>query len=194
MMKTFEEIKVLLREKSGKKLQTFTVLTALLIACIVFISVLLLNSYSKLKLLDQYIREVPVIVEDREEELYTRSAVFEEDVIARGELGVKVFQEETDLSAEEKLEKIITQKWIANFPEGKNAWAEFRRTGYPRLFPVLKNDSQGEISTEDRVRRLPFPTSEERDNPAGYAEALKLLGGPDNGATRVFWDIKKGNF
>ena len=97
-------------------------------------------------------------------------------------------------SNEEKLERIITQKWIANFPEGKNAWAEFRRTGYPRLFPVLKNDSQGEISTEDRVRRLPFPTSEQSDNPAGYSQAVDLLGGPDTGATRVFWDVKTGNF
>ena len=37
---------------------------------------------------------------------------------------------------ETKLEKIITQKWIAMFPEGCEAWAEQRRTGYPRLFPV----------------------------------------------------------
>lgn len=33
---------------------------------------------------------------------------------------------------EEKLERIITQKWIAMFPNGQEAWSEFRRTGYPR--------------------------------------------------------------
>ena len=36
---------------------------------------------------------------------------------------------------EEQLEQIITQKWIAMFPDGQEAWSEFRRTGYPRIFP-----------------------------------------------------------
>ena len=95
---------------------------------------------------------------------------------------------------EERLEKIITQKWIAGFPEGKNAWAEWRRTGYPKLFPVLKNDSQGVVTTEFGVRRLPFTLEELSNNPEGYAAAVQLLGGPDNGGTRLFWDVNKGNF
>lgn len=95
---------------------------------------------------------------------------------------------------EERLEKIITQKWIAGFPEGKNAWAEWRRTGYPKLFPVLKNDSQGLITTQFGVRRLPFTLDELSNNPEGYAAAVQLLGGPDNGGTRLFWDVNKGNF
>jgi len=97
-------------------------------------------------------------------------------------------------SSELKLEKIITQKWIAVFPEGMNGWAEWRRTGYPKLFPILKNDSQGVIPTELGVRRLQFTVSEKSDNPEGYANAVKLLGGPDTGATRVFWDMNKSNF
>jgi len=97
-------------------------------------------------------------------------------------------------SNELKLEKIITQKWIAGFPEGMNAWAEWRRTGYPKLFPIIKNDSQGVIPTELGVRRLPFTINERTDNPEGYAKAVQMLGGPDNGATRVFWDINKSNF
>ena len=28
---------------------------------------------------------------------------------------------------EEQLEQIITQKWIAMFPDGQEAWSEFRR-------------------------------------------------------------------
>lgn len=97
-------------------------------------------------------------------------------------------------SDEERLEKIITKKWIAGFPEGKNAWAEWRRTGYPKLFPVLKNDSQGLVTTEFGVRRLPFTLDELSNNPEGYAAAVQLLGGPDNGGTRLFWDVNKGNF
>ena len=34
---------------------------------------------------------------------------------------------------EEQLEKIITQKWIACWPEGMEAWTEQRRTGHPKL-------------------------------------------------------------
>jgi len=95
---------------------------------------------------------------------------------------------------EERLEKIITQKWIAGFPEGMNAWAELRRTGYPKQFPIITNASQGTISTELGVRRLPFTINERSDNADGYAKAVQSLGGPDNGATRVFWDMNKSNF
>jgi len=97
-------------------------------------------------------------------------------------------------SNEVKLEKIITQKWIAGFPEGINAWAEWRRTGYPKLFPIIKNDSQGAISTEGGVRRLPFSSAEKSGNAEGYADAVQKLGGADTGATRIFWDVDKGNF
>lgn len=96
-------------------------------------------------------------------------------------------------SDEERLEKIITQKWIAGFPEGKNAWAEWRRTGYPKLFPIRQNNSQGVIPTELGVRRIPFIQHEITNNPEGYAQAVQLLGGLDNGATRIFWDVDKGN-
>jgi hypothetical protein len=96
-------------------------------------------------------------------------------------------------SDEERLEKIITQKWIAGFPEGMNAWAEWRRTGYPKLFPILQNDSQGTIPTNLGVRRLTYTLGEQRNNPNGYAQAVSLLGGPDTGATRLFWDIDKPN-
>lgn len=97
-------------------------------------------------------------------------------------------------SNEVKLEKIITQKWIAGFPEGINAWAEWRRTGYPKLFPIVKNDSQGAIPTELGVRRLPFSSAEKSGNAAGYADAVQKLKGADTGATRIFWDIDKANF
>jgi hypothetical protein len=94
---------------------------------------------------------------------------------------------------EERLEKIITQKWISGFPEGMNAWAEWRRTGYPKLFPILQNDSQGDIPTALGVRRLTYTLSEQRNNPTGYQQAVQLLGGADSGATRIFWDIDKPN-
>ncbi len=90
---------------------------------------------------------------------------------------------------EKQLQQIITQKWIAMFPDGMEAWAEHRRTGYPKLFPVMQNDSNGAISTEGFVRRIPFPVGEYRTNPTEVAKAVSLLGGPDTGGTKLFWDI-----
>ena len=92
------------------------------------------------------------------------------------------------------LEKIITQKWIATYPDGQEAWSEFRRTGYPKLFRISNNKSGGVISTELGVRRLPFALSEVTNNPAGVESGKAVLGGPDNGATRLWWDVNKGNF
>jgi hypothetical protein len=86
------------------------------------------------------------------------------------------------------LQKIITQKWIAMYPEGEEAWAEFRRTLYPTLFPVIVNNSGGSISTSEFIRRLPFASDEYTTNPAGTQAAITLLGGPDNGGTPLWWD------
>lgn len=61
-------------------------------------------------------------------------------------------------SPKTKLERIITQKWLALYPEGCEAWAEQRRTGYPKLFKVVVNNSGKEnaISTEEMIRRVFF--------------------------------------
>jgi hypothetical protein len=93
------------------------------------------------------------------------------------------------------LERIITQKWIAIFPEGQEAWTEFRRTGYPKLFPVVNNNSNGTISTDIQVRRLAYPASEYNGtNLAEIQKGLQFLAGPDNGGTRVWWDVNGPNF
>lgn len=43
-------------------------------------------------------------------------------------------------SKETKLEKIITQKYIASFPYSYESWVDLRRTGYPKLFPILNTE------------------------------------------------------
>ncbi|WP_259069587.1 SusD/RagB family nutrient-binding outer membrane lipoprotein [Mucilaginibacter sp. X4EP1] len=96
-------------------------------------------------------------------------------------------------SNELNLERIITQKWLAMFPYGGwEAWTEYRRTGYPRLFPVVVNNSGGTISTDLQIRRIAYPSSEYTNNAAGVAGGVSLLGGPDNGGTPVWWDTNKG--
>lgn len=92
-------------------------------------------------------------------------------------------------SNERKLERIITQKWLALYPDGPEAWAEQRRTGYPVLFKVRKNDSGGLINTDQMIRRIPF-TNDTKNSTFNYAQAVQQLGGPDNGATKLWWDKK----
>ncbi len=95
---------------------------------------------------------------------------------------------------EENLERIITQKWIAMFPDGQEAWSEFRRTGYPKIFPVVSNQSGGTIDTDIQIRRIPFVDSERSTNAAGVDNAVTLLGGADDGGTRLWWDTGGPNF
>ena len=98
---------------------------------------------------------------------------------------------DSEADKEIKLERIITQKWIAMFPEGCEAWAEQRRTGYPRLFPVRYNHSQnGCIDTEIMVRRLNFPGTLQTEDPDQYLALVETLGDPDDGGTRLWWDVE----
>jgi len=92
---------------------------------------------------------------------------------------------------ERNLERIITQKWIAIFPLCVEAWSEFRRTGYPKLIPVVENKSGGTIDSNIMPRRLWYPPIEYSENSANISSAVtNLLGGPDNGGTRLWWDKK----
>lgn len=96
---------------------------------------------------------------------------------------------------EKKLQRIITQKWIANFPLSCEAWAEFRRTGYPKLFPNRVNKSNGDIDTNEQVRRLLYSDNESNTNNAEYQKGIGLLNqensgsiSGDKGGTHVWWD------
>lgn len=92
---------------------------------------------------------------------------------------------------EENLEKIITQKWIAIFPLGLEAWAEHRRTGYPKLLPSYKNDDPKQsVDVTIGIRRLPYPSEEYSIDKEHILEAVQLLGGPDAGGTPLWWDVK----
>lgn len=94
---------------------------------------------------------------------------------------------------EEKLEKIMIQKWIALYPNGQEAWSEYRRTGYPKLHSVVTNYSNGEVDSEVGIRRMRFPTnkSTSAEDITNLESARKLLrGGLDKAGTRLWWDNK----
>ncbi|MFT3904656.1 MAG: SusD/RagB family nutrient-binding outer membrane lipoprotein [Niabella sp.] len=109
---------------------------------------------------------------------------------------ITVSWEEGGNSKESQLSKIITQKWIAMFPYGAaEAWAEWRRTGYPNMLPATVNNSGGAVTTitqlggRDRggMQRLPYSTTEVTNNPESIAAAVSMLGGADKGGTQLWW-------
>lgn len=105
---------------------------------------------------------------------------------------------DVDTDDESRLEKIITQKWIAIFPLGSEAWAEYRRTGYPKLLPVPHNLGAYNIDPDHHARRLVYPVEEYEQNFGNVSEAVRMIGeenslnagGSDSMASRVWWDVK----
>jgi hypothetical protein len=82
------------------------------------------------------------------------------------------------------LKKIGTQRWIAMYPDGMQAWAEWRRTGFPILTPAedATNDG-GQIP-----RRFVYGTGEYSTNKAAVEEAVARIQGGDDQDARMWWD------
>ena len=66
---------------------------------------------------------------------------------------------------EQQLEQIITQKWIGLLPDSQEAYAERRRTGYPKLYPRLESENPDVPATSLPVR-LTYWTAEYTNNKA----------------------------
>lgn len=97
---------------------------------------------------------------------------------------------EDDASIDVKQERIITQKWIANYPLGLEAWAEYRRTGYPELFPCIDNLSNIVSDNVRGMRRLRFPFTEVQNNSQNYNGGVAHLNGADSEVTDLIWANK----
>ena len=82
------------------------------------------------------------------------------------------------------IQQIATQRWVHLFLHGYEAWAEWRRTGFPNLTaaPGANNNLI--------PRREAYPTIERSNNTANYNEAVGRFpyGGADDLNTRVWWD------
>ena len=96
-------------------------------------------------------------------------------------------------SNELKLEKIITQKYLNTFTNTLEAWVDFRRTGYPKIPHVAKNDSSadwGVIPANEWIKRMPFIPTERTGNTAAVTDAVSKMrtGAKDDIATRLWWD------
>lgn len=82
----------------------------------------------------------------------------------------------------ELLSKIATQKWLALFSDGHQAWTEFRRTCQPAVI------EPGPAALLSYVpRRMLFSSTEQGVNATNLAEAVDRMGG-DAFSTRMYWD------
>ncbi|WP_019989154.1 SusD/RagB family nutrient-binding outer membrane lipoprotein [Rudanella lutea] len=81
------------------------------------------------------------------------------------------------------IERIATQRWIALFFQGTEAWNEWRRTGFPVLKPAPTTLNGG----TDIPRRLAYPVTETTLNAKNYADVVARQGA-DTQYSRVWWD------
>lgn len=106
--------------------------------------------------------------------------------IAVPEAAIKAYLDAHPLDASKALDQINTQYWVASFLDGTEAFANFRRSGYPAL---KKNPYPGSEVKGDFIRRMPYPDSEIVVNSGSLNEAITRQG-PNTLDTRVWWDKK----
>jgi hypothetical protein len=89
---------------------------------------------------------------------------------------------------DEQMEQIHTQYYLAHFMWYDNfeAWANYRRTGYPTLAPI---NYPGNFTNGAPIKRLRYPVSESALNPVNYADAVNNLETKTDSYTApVWWD------
>lgn len=86
-------------------------------------------------------------------------------------------------SQDEKYEKIATQRWISFYPDGKQGWAIWRKTGYPVLTPAPG-------TTQGIPQRYPYGSAEASLNPENYEAASQKYvanGEPNSVYAELWW-------
>ena len=106
--------------------------------------------------------------------------------------GLKVLKDNVFQSGnrEKELEAIITQKWLAVFPNGNEGWADFRRTDYPALHNQLSNFSGGDVPNGKMIKRISYPNSESQNK---YFQTHADLQQKNTQGTRLWWDVADTN-
>ena len=96
--------------------------------------------------------------------------------------GVSDFLAHDDIAYDGTIERIAEQRHVHLFMHGYEAWAEWRRTGYP--------DDRVQPGGRAVPTRLSYPDNEEFNNTANYLEAVqRQFGGTDGLYGKVWWDV-----
>jgi hypothetical protein len=89
---------------------------------------------------------------------------------------------------ENRMRVIHEQMWVNFFLNGTEAYANYRRTGYPTLVPFTSVEWYTSGTNGVMPRRYFYPESESVQNRTNYQEAIDRLGGTDDWLKRVWWD------
>lgn len=89
-----------------------------------------------------------------------------------------------------QIKQIMTQKWLGLFPDGMEAWADWRRNPAMPLYAAVNSDNPLIPNPSiQHLRRIPFLTSEKATNQAAVTAAIQLLSTKtDNEITPLWWD------
>ncbi|PRY06038.1 SusD-like starch-binding protein associating with outer membrane [Pontibacter ummariensis] len=114
----------------------------------------------------------------------TWDAHSEEDIASEGEAYAAARLEDAE---EVGMYQVIgEEKWKTLFPQGFDAWAEWRRTEFPVLYPATDYLNDGQIP-----RRYLYPAEEATLNRENYAAGVGALNpATDNNTARVWWDVE----
>lgn len=99
---------------------------------------------------------------------------------------IQAYLDANTLVAGTELEQINNQYWVASFINGSETYANFRRSGFPRL---TKNPYPGSEIKGNFINRIPYPDSEIITNLGNLNEAVKNQG-PNDLNSKVWWDSK----
>jgi len=76
-----------------------------------------------------------------------------------------------------QFEQIQLQKWIAVYPDGFEAWANFRRTDLPKLYTPANYDPSSDVTAGSFIQRIPYTDYMKGLNATGVAAAEARMGG-----------------
>jgi len=127
--------------------------------------------------------------------LHSAQFYFAENAISPSNAGTKMnipdeeaitgYAEKAWNAATNKVEAIITQKWLNfGYMQPLQAWNEVRRTGYPQLYYPDDPLAQVLKTLPSRVR---YPFSERSYNTANYHTEIQAMGGADDAYIKLFW-------
>lgn len=87
-------------------------------------------------------------------------------------------------TGDSNMEQIIEQKWLAIYTNGPEAYAEYRRTGYPDEVTIRSGHTLDHVPG-----RIPYPDVEQSLNPGNWSAATANQGNDGSYTGTVWWDV-----
>lgn len=119
-------------------------------------------------------------------------------IVSTDDIKTYVNNHTLDTDPEKAKEQINTQAWFLHFANPLEAWANLRRSDYPKLYERTQfgqgqNGYQDLENNMDQPVRMFYPQEEINYNRNNYLEAIDRMGG-FSWHKRMWWDTKDQNY